>query len=140
MSADQPVILQLLPRLVTGGVERGAVEMTEAIVQAGGVALVASAGGPLVRAIERAGGRHITLPLAAKTPPAIWRNAARLDGTDPRRRRRDRACPLARARLVGLAGLPPHRHAFRHHLSRHLQRDAAVQAPLQRGHGAWASG
>ncbi len=71
-------MLQVLPSLGTGGVERGTVEMTQAIAAAGGIALVASAGGPLVAAVERAGGRHITLPLTAKNPLAIWRNAARL--------------------------------------------------------------
>ena len=73
-----PVVLQVLPSLVTGGVERGTIEVTEAVAAAGWTALVASAGGPLVAAIERAGGRHITLPLDRRTPMAIWRNAARL--------------------------------------------------------------
>jgi glycosyltransferase involved in cell wall biosynthesis len=72
------VILQVLPSLVTGGVERGTVEITRAIVEAGGAALVASAGGRMTVAVERAGGRHITLPLATKRPLAIWRNAERL--------------------------------------------------------------
>ena len=43
-----PVVLQVLPSLVTGGVERGTVEITQAIAQADGVALVASAGGRMV--------------------------------------------------------------------------------------------
>jgi len=59
-------------------VERGTVEITQAIVAAGGTALVASEGGRLVGAIERAGGRHVRLPMATKNPVAIWRNAARL--------------------------------------------------------------
>lgn len=71
-----PAILQVLPALVTGGVERGTVEITEAIAKAGWRALVASAGGPLVPEVERAGGTHITLPLHAKSPVALWRNAA----------------------------------------------------------------
>ena len=71
-------ILQVLPALNTGGVERGTLEMATAIAKAGGVSLVASAGGRLVGAIEAAGGHHITLPLATKSPIAIWRNAARL--------------------------------------------------------------
>jgi glycosyltransferase involved in cell wall biosynthesis len=75
---DAPVVLQILPALGTGGVERGTVEMTEAITKAGGRALVASAGGPLVRAVQRAGGQHVTLPLASKNPFTIWRNAGRL--------------------------------------------------------------
>ncbi len=71
-------VLQVLPRLDAGGVERGTVEMAQAVAAAGGRALVASAGGRLVPAIERAGGRHVTLPLASKNPFRIWRNAARL--------------------------------------------------------------
>jgi glycosyltransferase involved in cell wall biosynthesis len=74
-----PVVLQVLPSLVTGGVERGTIEITEAVAGAAGIALVASAGGRLVPAVERAGGRHFTLPLTAKNPSAIWRNAARLE-------------------------------------------------------------
>ena len=77
--SDKPVVLQVLPSLFTGGVERGTIEITQAVVEAEGVALVASAGGPLVKSVERAGGRHITLPLDTKNPYAIWRNAARLE-------------------------------------------------------------
>ncbi len=71
-------VLQVLPALETGGVERGAVEMVQAIVRAGGSALVASAGGRMVALVERAGGTHITLNLASKNPARIWSNAARL--------------------------------------------------------------
>jgi len=71
-------VLQVLPSLVTGGVERGTVEITRAIADAGGIALVASAGGRMVAAVQRAGGRHVTLPLDSKNPLAIWRNAALL--------------------------------------------------------------
>lgn len=72
------VVLQVLPSLETGGVERGTIEVAQAIVAAGGTALVASEGGRLVAALERAGGRHIRLPMATKNPAAIWRNAGRL--------------------------------------------------------------
>ncbi len=75
---DKTTILQVLPSLVTGGVERGTIEITRAVVEAGGTALVASAGGRLVAAVERAGGRHITLPLNRRNPLTIWRNAALL--------------------------------------------------------------
>jgi glycosyltransferase involved in cell wall biosynthesis len=73
-----PVVLQVLPALGGGGVERGTVEMTQAITRAGGMALVASAGGRLAKSVERAGGRNITLPLDSRNPWRIWRNAARL--------------------------------------------------------------
>jgi glycosyltransferase involved in cell wall biosynthesis len=71
-------ILQVLPSLVTGGVERGTIEITQGVADAGGAALVASAGGRLVAAVERAGGRHIKLPLTKRNPLAVWRNAGLL--------------------------------------------------------------
>jgi len=73
-----PAVLQVLPALVTGGVERGTVEITQALVRAGWRAVVASAGGGMVHEIERAGGTHITLPLKTKNPLGIRRNIRRL--------------------------------------------------------------
>lgn len=73
-----PVVLQVLPALQGGGVERGTVEMAAAVVRAGGTALVASAGGRMAAQVERVGGRNILLPLDSKSPLAMWRNAARL--------------------------------------------------------------
>lgn len=71
-------LLQVLPALDAGGVERGTLEIAAAQVAAGHRALVASAGGRLVPALEALGAQHFTLPLASKTPWGIWRNAARL--------------------------------------------------------------
>jgi glycosyltransferase involved in cell wall biosynthesis len=73
-----PAILQVLPSLDTGGVERGTVEMVQAIAGAGGKALVASAGGRMVGQVERAGGRHVALTLMTKDPLNIYLNAGRL--------------------------------------------------------------
>lgn len=73
-----PAVLQVLPRLVTGGVERGTVEVAAALVAAGWKAVVASEGGPMVREIERAGARHVELPLASKNPVTMRRNVDRL--------------------------------------------------------------
>lgn len=75
----QPVVLQVLPALVTGGVERGTVDMAAALVDAGWTALVASAGGPMVREVERAGARHIQMPLQGRNPLAIRRNVRYLE-------------------------------------------------------------
>ena len=47
-------VLQVLPSLVTGGVERGTIEITQAVAEAGWTALVASAGGRLVPAVASA--------------------------------------------------------------------------------------
>jgi glycosyltransferase involved in cell wall biosynthesis len=73
-----PAILQVLPALDAGGVERGTLEIAEAIREAGFRALVASAGGALVAELERLGATHVTLPLATKSPLGIWRNAGAL--------------------------------------------------------------
>lgn len=72
------VILQVVPSLGSGGVERGTIEMVQAIARAGGRPLVASAGGTLEQAVADAGGRHILLPLASKNPVRIWRNVGGL--------------------------------------------------------------
>jgi len=77
-AARAPVILQVLPELVTGGVERGTVDIAGAIAQAGGRSLVASEGGRMANELHRVGAEHITLPLATKSPFAIRRNARRL--------------------------------------------------------------
>jgi glycosyltransferase involved in cell wall biosynthesis len=74
----QPVVLQVLPALVTGGVERGTVDMAVALAEAGWKAIVASEGGPMVRELTRAGAEHITLPLASKNPLTIRANALKL--------------------------------------------------------------
>ncbi len=75
MPDPAPAILQVLPALISGGVERGTLEIAEAQMAAGMRAFVASAGGPLVAELERLGARHVTLPLDVKSPLAIWRNA-----------------------------------------------------------------
>jgi len=71
-------VLQVLPNLISGGVERGTVDVAAALVQAGWRALVVSAGGPMVRELERAGAEHITLPLNTKNPFAIRKNTEAL--------------------------------------------------------------
>lgn len=72
--------MQVLPALESGGVERGTIEVARAAVQAGFVALVASEGGRLVKQLEAVGAKHITLPLATKSPLGIRRNAKLLAG------------------------------------------------------------
>lgn len=71
-------ILQVLPALNTGGVERGTVEMAGAIARAGFRSFVASAGGRMAKEIEDAGATHIKLPLDSKNPLVMWENAKRL--------------------------------------------------------------
>src|SRR3982751_3382248 len=77
-SPHRKTCLQVVPSLVTGGVERGTVDVAQALVQAGWRALVVSSGGPMVRELERVGAEHIVLPLDTKNPRALQRNAESL--------------------------------------------------------------
>jgi glycosyltransferase involved in cell wall biosynthesis len=72
------VILQVVPELETGGAEITTMEMAEAIVKAGGRALIASEGGALESQIRAAGGELFHLPVASKNPLTMWRNVGRL--------------------------------------------------------------
>ncbi len=71
-------ILQIIPKLETGGAERTTVDLTAALTAAGWRALVVSEGGRLVPEVEAAGGEHIALPAASKSPATILANAWRL--------------------------------------------------------------
>jgi glycosyltransferase involved in cell wall biosynthesis len=71
-------LLQVLPALDKGGVERGTVDLAKFLVREGHRAMVASEGGSLVPELEEAGGVHVTLPLATKNPLGIIRNVSRL--------------------------------------------------------------
>ena len=73
-----PVVLQVVPRLIAGGAERGAVDIAAALVAARGTAIVASEGGPMERELKRAGAVHVTLPLSSKNPWVMYRNVERL--------------------------------------------------------------
>jgi len=52
-------VLQMLPELEGGGVERGTLEVAQALVQAGHRSLVMSAGGRMVAALTAAGSEHL---------------------------------------------------------------------------------
>lgn len=63
---EQLSVLQVIPRMRAGGAELGCLQIAEAIMAAGGRALVASQGGRLADKLEQMGGRHITLPMASR--------------------------------------------------------------------------
>src|SRR5260221_9511287 len=64
-------LLQILPRLDAGGAERATLDVAAAIVQAGGRALVACDGGPLIRELQVLGGGWLPFPAATKNPLAL---------------------------------------------------------------------
>jgi len=71
-------VLQIIPSLVSGGAERGTVDLAAALVEAGWISHVASSGGALKQGVIRAGAQHLTLPLASKNPLVMRRNAGGL--------------------------------------------------------------
>lgn len=60
-------VLQLLPALGSGGVEKSTLEIGEALVRAGHRSVVVSAGGRMVDSLQRAGSEHITLDIGRKS-------------------------------------------------------------------------
>jgi glycosyltransferase involved in cell wall biosynthesis len=74
----RPAVLQVVPSLISGGVERGTVDVAGALAAAGWGSYVASAGGAMAREVTRADARHLTMPLSSKNPLRVRRNAAAL--------------------------------------------------------------
>jgi glycosyltransferase involved in cell wall biosynthesis len=64
-------IVQILPELNAGGVERGTLELAAFLTAAGHDALVISHGGRLVAELERSGARHCPLPVHRKSPASL---------------------------------------------------------------------
>jgi glycosyltransferase involved in cell wall biosynthesis len=62
-------VLQLLPALESGGVERSTLEIADALVAAGHRSLVASAGGRLLESLQATGSTHFTLDIGRKS---LW--------------------------------------------------------------------
>lgn len=60
-------VVQLLPALHSGGVERSTLEIAQALVAAGHRAIVVSAGGRLVQPLLDSGAEHLTLEIGRKS-------------------------------------------------------------------------
>ena len=60
-------VMQLLPALDVGGVERGTIEIARALRDNRQRAIVVSAGGRLVPELEACGAQHVTLPIGRKS-------------------------------------------------------------------------
>lgn len=60
-------IVQMLPALDSGGVERGTLEIARALVEGGHRSVVISNGGRLVAQLESEGSEHLTLPVHRKS-------------------------------------------------------------------------
>src|SRR4249920_2421301 len=89
VAQTRPTILQIIPRLDTGGAELSLIEIVEAVVRAGGRALaLTEPGGRLAPRVMAAGGELVSFPAAAKNPLTMLANAraiarlAREEGVD----------------------------------------------------------
>jgi len=69
-------VVQLLPALESGGVERSTLEISTALVDAGHRAIVVSAGGRLVPQLQAMGAEHVTLDIGRKAPATLRHVAA----------------------------------------------------------------
>lgn len=76
--SQQTAIMQVLPALEQGGVERGTIEVAKALRQKDIENIVVSSGGPMVHALNKIGVEHITLPVHSKNILTMWLNAGRL--------------------------------------------------------------
>jgi glycosyltransferase involved in cell wall biosynthesis len=65
-------VVQLLPALEAGGVERGTLEIASALVAAGHRSVVVSAGGKLVAPLVAGGSEHIELAVGRKSFASLW--------------------------------------------------------------------
>ena len=72
------VVMQILPSLISGGVEQGTIDLNAGLTKAGMTSIVVSNGGPRVYEITRAGGTHLSLPVHAKNPLTMWRTSRKL--------------------------------------------------------------
>lgn len=68
---DKLKVMQLLPALDGGGVERGTIEVSQALCAQGHKSIVVSSGGRLVQEVTQHGGEHVTLNLLKKSPVTL---------------------------------------------------------------------
>jgi glycosyltransferase involved in cell wall biosynthesis len=78
MVAKKAVIMQILPSLNNGGVERGVVDIAKSVLEAGFESIVVSSGGPMVKQFAGLKVKHITLPVHSKNPFTIFQNIKKL--------------------------------------------------------------
>ena len=75
-SITKPVVVQILPALDRGGVERGTVEVADAIIKNGWKSVVISSGGLLSNQLRRIGATVHEVPVHRKNP-FFWGSARR---------------------------------------------------------------
>lgn len=125
MARERPTILQIIPELDTGGAERTTVEIAEAIVKAGGRAVVMTEGGRMSADVTRVGGELVVFPAATKNPLRLLANAldiarfVRAEGVDlvHARSRAPAWSALAAARRTGTPFVTTYHGAYKEKLA-----------------------
>jgi hypothetical protein len=112
----RPTILQIVPELDTGGAEMSTLEISEALIAAGGRAIVLSEGGRLVARLEAMGADVRLCPAATKNPVRMVDNARRIARMCARTV--SISCTRAVARRLGA------------HSGHRAQRDARLSPPI----------
>lgn len=110
MREDIVKVVQVIPRLDGGGVERGTLEIAKALVEAGHEAKVISAGGRMVSSLEDLGAEHITMDLGRKSlailrtirPLRDWLRSEQADVLHPRSRMPAWVCFSALRNTAGI--------------------------------------
>ncbi len=72
MASSNMTIIQVLPSLEFGGVEKGAVEIAESLVNSGHRSIVVSAGGGMLPQLLETGSEHICLPVGKKSLTSLY--------------------------------------------------------------------
>ena len=75
MTCSPLTIMQILPELNSGGVERGTLEVAAELVRRGHRSVVVSGGGRMVASLEESGSSHFTAKVGSKSPLTL-RHAA----------------------------------------------------------------
>ena len=81
MSDPVKTVIQLCPRLNSGGIERGTVDLALALKEAGFNSIVISGGGYLETELVAHGVQHIKIPIYSKNPLVFLINLIRLSKT-----------------------------------------------------------
>ena len=65
-------VIQILPQLNIGGVERGTLDLSKALIKQGHESYVISGGGILVDELTRSGAKHYEIPVHIKSLKTLF--------------------------------------------------------------------
>ena len=97
-------VVQLLPELNEGGVERGVVELNRELVKLGVESIVISAGGRQSAQIDKDGGKHVTFDVVSKNLLSAPLRVMQLRKNHQRVAARYFTRPQSGSGLVGISG------------------------------------